>query len=387
MHLGYPASATRSLFAADTLAVALARRFAMHPYRCQSRHDRRTRRRLARRCPRAAAKPRTLRWMHRKPPLMHRRPPIPHRRSPALHGKPPPLHPKPTSTALRLAGEFWLLAFPSRKRRTASRERHMASTGLGTVTRWGKVPAWWLLHDNMDADRFCVMAAMATYADEAGLCDPSQATLARHLRRSRPWVNRIVAQLAELGFLDKTVRARRNGGTTSCLYRLRLDPLPTPVTPETAGVADRDSPCHPDDTSHQLPEQIHTRPTRARPNEAHHQPAGEAIIEVPENWRPGEAELQEAARLCPDVDLEVHTSRFLARCRARGYRYRPSGIGGAWLAWLLEDHCTGPSRKPRHGRTTGPADARRRAPPSPGGIDQRYAAWATAACAPPAAWS
>jgi hypothetical protein len=44
---------------------------------------------------------------------------------------------------------------------------------LENVTRWGRVFAWWLLHPEVDADRFCVMAAMATYADRDGVCDPS----------------------------------------------------------------------------------------------------------------------------------------------------------------------------------------------------------------------
>ena len=39
----------------------------------------------------------------------------------------------------------------------------------------------------VDADRLAVMAALCTYADEAGFCEPSQATLARRLSRSRPW--------------------------------------------------------------------------------------------------------------------------------------------------------------------------------------------------------
>ncbi len=98
-------------------------------------------------------------------------------------------------------------------------------TKLRTTTRWGRVPAWWLLHPDVDADRFCVLA---TYADEHGVCVPSQVTLAQRLQRSRPWVNRVVAQLAAAGLLEKVQRSRGNGGTTSHL-------LPVSAAPEAVG--------------------------------------------------------------------------------------------------------------------------------------------------------
>lgn len=251
------------------------------------------------------------------------------------------------------------------------------------VTRWGKVPAWWLLHDAMDADRFCVLAAMATYADETGACDPSQATLARHLKRSRPWVNRIVAELAELGFVEKTTRVRRNGGTTSCLYRLRLQPQDAAVTPATPGVTDKHTPCQPRDTSQQHLKQSQTRPPHAADRSLDQVPS-EALAEVPQDWRPGEPEMQEALRLCPDADLEAHTVRFRARCQAKGYRYRPSGIGAAWLSWLLEDHPR--TETGRNGGRTRSSPSARHPKPSDQAT-QRYAAWAQAASSPPSTWS
>ena len=74
----------------------------------------------------------------------------------------------------------------------------------------GKVPAWWLMHPEIDADRFCVMASLATYACRDGVCDPSQATLARRLKRSRPWVNRVIAELSAAHLLRKVARFRAN---------------------------------------------------------------------------------------------------------------------------------------------------------------------------------
>ena len=272
-------------------------------------------------------------------------------------------------------------------------------TELRTTARWGRVPAWWLLHPDVDADCFCVLAALATYADEHGVCVPSQATLAQHLRRSRPWVNRVVAQLAAAGLLEKTGRSRGNGGTTSCLYRLRLTPdgitastgtLPPPLSeflaePTQAGpgtnvtgpVPQADAPCQARDTNQPYLEQNNTP--------APHTAATHDLdAEVPLDWQPSAANTVDALRLCPGADLSAHTARFRARCRARGYRYRVGHLGDAWLAWLLEDH----GAQPRHGgrgRTppgTCPAvDGMARVPPSP---THRYAAWAAAAAMPPA---
>ena len=153
----------------------------------------------------------------------------------------------------------------------------MASNApLDQVTRWGKIPAWWLLHPAVDADRLAVMAALCTYADEAGFCEPSQATLARRLSRSRPWVNRVIADLATAGLIRKQARSRQNGGTTSCRYQLAQTPEqarsfvqdgPPPVMGETGLCPNRDRPCHPADTSHAIPEQIqdtHTMPAQPR---------------------------------------------------------------------------------------------------------------------------
>ena len=268
----------------------------------------------------------------------------------------------------------------------------MAEKGQ-TTTRWGRVPAWWLLHPAVGADQFCVLAALATYADEHGVCVPSQATLAQHLRRSRPWVNRVVAQLAASGFLEKTGRSRANGGTTSCMYRLRLTlvngavpdtnaPLaakPTQPPPDvnmTRPMPHANIPCQADDRNQLNPEQNNTPASHAAP------PSGDVDIEVPPDWEPSTAETTEALRLCPGADLPVHVARFRARCRARGYRYRTGRLGDAWLAWLLEDHGAASSRAcrtpPRLHRT---ADGPVRSPPSPA---LRFAAWAASAAMPPA---
>jgi hypothetical protein len=248
---------------------------------------------------------------------------------------------------------------------------------LEKVTRWGKVPAWWLLHDEMDADRFCVMAALATYADEDGMCEPSQATLARRLKRSRPWVNKVVAELANAGLLEKTARHRQNGGTTSCRYRLAMVP-PSGDTEMTGPVSREDSPRHGGDTNHRQSKQIQdSRPMRAT---AVSPEPPEFQAELHPEWQPSPEVQAQALQLYPDANLEEHTALFVSRSVAKGYRYRPGNEGRVWLSWLIE-----------HRRDRKPGETRTGAvrPPRPGRAPDRVdrlAAWATAAGAQ-APWS
>ena len=273
-----------------------------------------------------------------------------------------------------------------------------------TTTRWGRVPAWWLLHPDVDADCFCVLAALATYADEHGVCVPSQGTLAQRLQRSRPWVNRVVAQLAAAGLLEKTGRSRGNGGTTSCLYRLRMAPpdgaapdADTPLPPDptqaaparaardadvTGPMPQSDTPCQAGDTNHLYLKHNNTPAPRVAA------PTHNGDTEVPPDWEPSTADAAEALRLCPGADLTTHTARFRARCRARGYRYRAGHLGDAWLAWLLEDHGAPPrrggNRAPRGPRLTPNCAARVPFSPALPHPSQRFAAWAAAVAVPPA---
>ena len=116
-----------------------------------------------------------------------------------------------------------------------TRESPMKGAG-----RWGWIPAWWLHHPDMTPERLGLLAALTTYADDQGWCDPSQAKLARWLNRSRRWVNGAIADLAELKpqLVEKTTRTRPNGGMTSCLYRLHRT-LPQGGTVFAAGPVKR----------------------------------------------------------------------------------------------------------------------------------------------------
>ena len=263
---------------------------------------------------------------------------------------------------------------------------------LSTVTRWGKIPAWWLLHPAIDSDSFCVMAALSTYADDHGCCDPSQATLARHLGRSRPWVNKVIGSLVKIGILEKTGRSRRNGGTTSCLYRLVQTPDELDaVSHETPHVLPPDTPRHQRDTSQIQLKQVHYPRSPARaPTDTHRHEACQALnaatspmpsVEpVPAGWEPSAAAVIAAEKLAPGSNVHAHAMMFSTRCRAKGYRYAPAHLDDAWLSWIAEDTLRGGrSCRSLNGQTDRPIGKRR----EPSEVAEgRYGAWVAAASTP-----
>lgn len=200
--------------------------------------------------------------------------------------------------------------------------------------RWGRIPAWWLDHPDLDADGLAVLAALSTYADEAGICWPSQATLADKLKRSRPTVNRILGRLEALGLVGIEHRRSANGGRLSCRYRLAL--LSSNGTEDGAGVdipaeSSTDSPCsaasQEQPESEQIPDTLHRHADEGA--------AAAAAEPLAQDWAPPPADRQWAAERFPDIDIERHAERFVQQCRAHGYRYRDPAA--AWRSWLLQD--------------------------------------------------
>jgi hypothetical protein len=221
-----------------------------------------------------------------------------------------------------------------------------ASYGGG---RWGRAPAWWLQHPATNLDLVGVLCALCTYADKDGFCEPSQATIARQLKRSRPWVNRVIADLTELGFIEKEVRQRKhNNGTTSCRYRLLGEPrhCNPHVIGVTEPVAAEDTPCHSDDTSHLHQEHKQTPPPvvrEAEPIKSHSSKgeqaaaAADQLTEIPDNWKPSEDTAKRASLLHPDIDLAVHATMFVHKCRAKNYRGILGRFDDLWLSWVATD--------------------------------------------------
>jgi hypothetical protein len=212
----------------------------------------------------------------------------------------------------------------------------MEATKWVEVTRWGKVHAWWLRHPDIDADRLSVLAALSTYADEDGYCEPSQATLARWLKRSRPWVNRVIAQLVGVGLLEKTARSRANGGTTSCRYRLLSQATVASAMPPVNGY---DAPRHTCDTNQAevKQSQVSAHNARAPSTQDCYGYEREVSQLFPADWQPAEGVVERALALYPNANLIEHTALFVARCRGKGYKVEPCRADDLWLAWLVDD--------------------------------------------------
>lgn len=208
-----------------------------------------------------------------------------------------------------------------------------------TTSRWGKIPAWWLDHPDLDADGFAVLAALATFADEHGLCWPSQSTLAAKLKRSRPTINRILQTLDRMGLVRIEHRRGRDGARLSCLYRLRLvrggGTDAAQAVPTAVPAADRDdsptnAPCPAATQEHLHPEQT---------PDSHASSGPEPVRVVLRDWMPSADDLAWARSRFGAVDLAQHVESFTLRCQAHGYRYRD--IGAAWRAWLMQDAAAG----------------------------------------------
>ncbi|WP_199721035.1 helix-turn-helix domain-containing protein [Azospirillum cavernae] len=219
------------------------------------------------------------------------------------------------------------------------------NTGQETA-RWGRIPAWWLSHPDIDADGLAVLAALSTYANVRGECWPSQATLATALKRSRSTVNRILGHLADAAVIEVEPRKSANGGRLSCLYRLRLDPGSGPIVNASAmpvrqrdtAVAVTDSPCvtarqeQPDSNK---PDSLAGRGREGvNAERVEDYPLREPQA-VPANWMPSAADLAWARAKHTDIDIDRHVEGFVLRCQAHGYRYRD--VGAAWRSWLLQD--------------------------------------------------
>ena len=187
-----------------------------------------------------------------------------------------------------------------------------------------------------DADHVAVLAILALHANKStGSCWPTQGLIARMLGRSRPWVNRVISELVELGIVVRTHRTRDDGGDRACLYT-----LVTPVEQSQAHdsvVSDADTRCHGHDSVKDLPEQTKkTHPARPAPDVN----VGQLDLQTPEpGWQPSDMDLCWATDRHPDVALPAAVEWFVLRCRANGYRYRD--LGAAWRSWLADDSKAG----------------------------------------------
>jgi hypothetical protein len=77
----------------------------------------------------------------------------------------------------------------------------------------------------------------------------------------------------------------------------------------------------------------------------------------------------------PNADLASHITRFVAKCRAKGYRYR--NIAAAWRSWLIDDMKSEADRGPGGARSaTSPFGQKAQA------AQTRFNVWGQAAAQP-----
>lgn len=200
--------------------------------------------------------------------------------------------------------------------------------------RWGRIPSWWLDHPEIDADALAMLSALATFANRQGRCWPSQTTLAAKLKRSRAWVNKTLAKLADAGLIAVRDRWSENGGRLSSLYEMQN----TPANPQAANPADavnspvamNDAPCQP---------QRHKQPEIKQNPDSLTGGAQAPVVTPGPDWTPSAEDRAWAESRYDAVDIDRHIETFRLRCQAHGYRYRD--IGAAWRAWLNQDVAAG----------------------------------------------
>ncbi len=201
-----------------------------------------------------------------------------------------------------------------------------------------------IAHPNTTADEIAVLTTLALHASRTdSTCFPTQGLLATLLGRSRPWVNKVINRLVELGLVERTHRTRNDGGDRSCLYRLVLPAGVSNPVPKAKGTViasqQHDTGSHTDDSITPVQELKQDAQTASasdilspssinRPSE---------LVMPSDDWQPSDDDLIWACNTHPTADLQAHTDRFLNRCQAKGYRYRPDGIGRAWRSWLTDD--------------------------------------------------
>ena len=215
--------------------------------------------------------------------------------------------------------------------------------------QFGRVPACWLDHPAIGTDELAVLTVLAVHAGRDGVCCVRQSVLADRLKRSREWVNRIIARLARLdGVLEKERRADRDGWTVACRYRLPDLAVCKPDTPDVTGGA------HPEQT---LGNKDSSSLSRARvPSEPDSRVAdsGEELIAAtdttaapvlpPADWQPDAEDRAWLAEHRPDLDATAMTTIFVAGCHARGLHY--TDLSAAWRLWASRQWPPRPSRRP-----------------------------------------
>jgi hypothetical protein len=95
----------------------------------------------------------------------------------------------------------------------------------------------------------CTLMMLADYANEHGVCWPSQETLARETEQSVDSVQRQLKALEALRLIERSGRGLRNGRRAVTLYSLSMSPIRITTTPQLATPQFAAPQTGPDDTA------------------------------------------------------------------------------------------------------------------------------------------
>lgn len=231
------------------------------------------------------------------------------------------------------------------------------------LSRYGRVPAALLHHSDLGVDEIGLLAALTTYADRQGCCRLSQATLAKGLKRSRPWVIKVMNKLVKLGLLEREARFDRHGGQRANQYRLCFTTLTSEDASETypksneMGGLEGDGGCHGGDTT-----QTHSLSgidslSQAGERDSFRKPFERQTCDVEaktgELWRPSDQDMLWASETYPDIDAALLTKQFTDAVAALSYRY--TNPQAAWRSWFANQARWRSENENRDGKRKAPA--------------------------------
>jgi DNA-binding Lrp family transcriptional regulator len=241
-------------------------------------------------------------------------------------------------------------------------------TKPGRCASWGRVEHDVIFLKTISMGARYTYSAIACLTDRDGVAEFCQATLADKAGRSRAWVNSMVRELERAGLLrvervfvnglqlanrytltDRLERGDRNrragsvGETTNptsngeALFETAGETVhENGKAYKTAGTADRPgvTAVKPADTSQDSDSHLSLKCPGERASVIENR--GEVLDQtaLTQDWQPDAADLDWALGVCPELDTQAFTERFVLGCLAKGYRYADYRAG--WRKWLAE---------------------------------------------------
>jgi len=195
------------------------------------------------------------------------------------------------------------------------------------MSRFAVIPAALFDDARVDHHLLAVYGALALFTDEKGYCWPSLDTLAGKLRLSRASVSRYVAQLVELGYVERTYRKDQSSLYVLVVqWRQHAGEGVTPVQPGVSPVQRGVPPVQP------AVAPVETNNTKN--NTIEHTKKGRRLSE---DWEPATDDLLWAGREHPRVDLARETELFRNHwLDSTSPNAVKRGWSRAWRNWIIK---------------------------------------------------